>query len=144
MSVILLLLLACVFVSLHIRSMWETICEASASCSGKNLCSKIPVYPILGFGPKFIPPPRKLKFGHDLALWVLTTPRIPPPHPSVSGSSYGETNFCISRGYHLVVQVKETLRLLVTFTHLPWCYVNAVVCPQRVVSCVTSRHTPPN
>ena len=40
------ILLECILVSLHICSMWETICKAVASSSGKILCSKIPVYPI--------------------------------------------------------------------------------------------------
>ena len=43
-------------VSLHIRSMWETICEALASWSGWKFGSKIPVYPILGFGHQPSPP----------------------------------------------------------------------------------------
>ena len=52
--------------------MWETICEASASCSGINLCSKIPVYLILGFCPVCHPPPPpwKLKFGQDFEFWL--------------------------------------------------------------------------
>ena len=45
----------------------HSICEASASCSGINLCSKIPVYPILGFGPEY-PPSPQFKFWQDLAL----------------------------------------------------------------------------
>ena len=76
-------------ISLHIHSMWETICGASASCSVWNFCSKIPVYPKLGFvpvdPPHPPPPPNKLQFGQDMALWVLTTPVYqtapPPPHP---------------------------------------------------------------
>ena len=40
-------------ISRHIRSMWETICDAVASWSGWKFGSKIPVYPILGFGPQF-------------------------------------------------------------------------------------------
>ena len=46
----------CLF-SLHIHSMWETICEAQASWSGWEFGSKIPVYPILGFGSQNTPPP---------------------------------------------------------------------------------------
>ena len=44
-------------VSLHIRSMWETICDALASWSGWKFGSKIPVYPIVVFGSP--PPPPK-------------------------------------------------------------------------------------
>ena len=105
-------------ISLH---MWETIWEASASCSGWNFGSKIPVYPKLGFGPQFTPlppkfgqhlefwvettrvysPPKKiLKIEQDLALWVVNTP---VPHlPGVTGSSHVETNYYIPRGYRLV------------------------------------------
>ena len=43
--------------SLHIRSMWEIICDAVASWSGWKFGSKIPVYPILGFGHQPPPPP---------------------------------------------------------------------------------------
>ena len=45
-------------ISLHIRSMWETICDALASWSGWEFGSKIPVYPILGFGSQNTPPPK--------------------------------------------------------------------------------------
>ena len=44
-------------ISLHIHSMWETICDALASWSGWKFGSKIPVYPILGFGSQNNPPP---------------------------------------------------------------------------------------
>ena len=88
--------------------MWETICEASASCSGWNFGSKIPVYPKLGFGPVYstphptpkfeiwtglgtfsfdyptLPhPPPNLKFGQHLTLWVLTVPVFPLPLPKM-------------------------------------------------------------
>ena len=63
-----------ILISLHIHSMWEIICDALASWSGWKFGSKIPVYPILGFGsPEYPPPPTKfeiLSFDH----W-----RIPPP-----------------------------------------------------------------
>ena len=45
-------------ISLHIRSMWETICDAVASWSDWKFGSKIPVYPILGFGHQLPPPPK--------------------------------------------------------------------------------------
>ena len=41
-----------IFISLHIRS------DAVASWSGLNFGSKIPVDPILGFGPKYPLPPK--------------------------------------------------------------------------------------
>ena len=57
------------FISLHIPSMWETICDALASWSGWEFGSKIPVDPILGFGSQNTPlPPRKLKFRQILAF----------------------------------------------------------------------------
>ena len=44
-------------ISFHIHSMWETICDALASWSGWEFGSKIPVYPILGFGSQNTPNP---------------------------------------------------------------------------------------
>ena len=88
--------------------MWETICEASASCSGWNFGSKIPVYPILGFGPVNLPP---------------------PPHPP---ENWNLDSFRIPRGYHLVftfhfqVLKKEFLKGLISggfqkiWRNLPW------------------------
>ena len=60
--------------SLHIRSMWETICDALASWSGWKFGSKIPVYPILGFGSQ-----------------NTTTTSPPPPHK----------NWNLGRSWHL-------------------------------------------
>ena len=60
--------------SLHIHSMWETICDALASWSGWEFGSKIPEYPILGFGSQNTPPPEKFK----LRLFTFDLPRIPP------------------------------------------------------------------
>ena len=104
-------------ISLHIRSMWETICDAVASSSGINLCSKIPVYPILP------PPPRKPLFPqwkivrfeglwiwlaqNTLPLWKWKVVQFEAPLSKWgSGSSYVETNFCIPRGYHLVLHLR--------------------------------------
>ena len=71
------------FFSLHIHSMWETICDAVASWSGWKFGSKIPVYPILGFGPQFPPPPKKknsnLGRSWHLEYFEFWLPRIPPP-----------------------------------------------------------------
>ena len=58
-------------ISLHIRSMWETICNALASWSGWEFGSKIPVYPILGFGSQNTPlPPKNWNLGRS---WHLKT-----------------------------------------------------------------------
>ena len=73
-----------IFISLHIRSMWKTICDALASWSGWEFGSKIPVYPILGFGSQNTPSPWKLKFRQFLAFQdfsLFTCPEYPPPHP---------------------------------------------------------------
>ena len=83
-------------ISLHIRSMWETICEAQASWSGWEFGSKIPVYPILGFGSQNTsPPPRKLKFRQIMAFQdfsLLTCgeylPLPPPPENWNLGRSW--------------------------------------------------------
>ena len=78
-------------ISLHIRSMWETICDALASWSGWKFGSKIPVCPILGFGhqppsPLPPPPPRNWNLGiswhfKTFQFWL---PQNPPP-PEVCG-----------------------------------------------------------
>ena len=63
--------------SLHIHSM----SEASPSCSGWNFGWKISVYPKLGFGPQFTPPPpnwnldRTWHFEFQLPQFTL----LPPP-----------------------------------------------------------------
>ena len=78
-------------VSLHIRSMWETICDAWACWSGWNFGPNSEEYPLplpspenwnLGRSWHFNlsvsespPPPCKLKFSQILALWLFS-PRI--------------------------------------------------------------------
>ena len=59
--------------------MWETICEASASCSGWNFGSKIPVYPKLGYGPELRPPPLKIEIWTGLGTLSFDYPSSPPP-----------------------------------------------------------------
>ena len=51
--------------------------------------------------PKNTPPTWKLKFGQDLALWVLTSQEYSPP-PQLTFECV-ETNHCIPQGYHLVL-----------------------------------------
>ena len=84
-------------VSLHIRSMWETICEAS----GWNFGSKSQftlLWDLVQFNPA---ENLNLDRTWHFEFWLPQfTP--PPPTPRVSGSSYVETNICINRGYHLV------------------------------------------
>ena len=58
--------------------MGETICDAVASWSGWKFGSKIPVYPILGFGPHFTQPPN-----------------LPPPQP------FPQDNSNLGRSWHL-------------------------------------------
>ena len=62
-----------VIVSLHIHSMWETICDAVASSSGINLRSKIPVYPIL---------PRKPTPMKSCQIWGTLDGFSCPEYPS--------------------------------------------------------------
>ena len=69
------------FVSLHIRSMWETICDAQAGfCVNSEFLSKFSRTSLSGISDQSTPFPWKLKFRQILALWVLTTPEylIPP------------------------------------------------------------------
>ena len=153
-------------ISLHIRSMWETICDAQAGfCVNSKFLSKFSRAPVSGISdqstpppphenwnlgrswhfeylqfwlPEFPPPLWKLKFRQILALWVFSvlTSRVPPTSPSENWNlgrswhfeyfqlwlqsthppprpkieiSYVETNFCIPRGYHLVLNVKQIL-----------------------------------
>ena len=51
--------------SLHIRSMWETICDAWACWSGWNFGPNSTFYP---YSVEYPPPPPKLKFKQILAL----------------------------------------------------------------------------
>ena len=68
-------LIVTVLFSFHIRSMWETICDAWASWSGWKFGSKFWECPTI----RRMPPPPKLKFRQILALWVLTWQSTPPP-----------------------------------------------------------------
>ena len=92
-----LLKFAC-FVSLHIRSMWETICDAWACWSGWNFGPNSTEYPYseiqfqntppenencqrswhFDFSVSEYCPPWKLKFRQILVLWLFSF-RIPPP-----------------------------------------------------------------
>ena len=113
------------FVSLHIRSMWETICVALPHSSYQNLAGRICVQNSLSSPLKYFrnvgldhppSPPWKCRFGQILALWVWVgldpLPKFKfgqilalwgwvgleyPP-----SRIFRETNFCIPRGYHLV------------------------------------------
>ena len=68
-------------ISLHIRSMWETICEAWACWSGWKFGPNSTEYPYseIQNTPQPPPPPRKLKFRHILALCDLSVSEYPPP-----------------------------------------------------------------
>ena len=87
------------FISLHIRSMWETICDAWACWSGWKFGANSTEYPYsviqntppppenwnLGRSWDFEyfqlqnTPPRKLKFRQILGLWVFSVTEYPPP-----------------------------------------------------------------
>ena len=66
-------------VSLHIRSMWETICDAWTCWIGWNFGPNSTEYPYSEIQFQNTPP-GKLKFGQILALWLFSF-RIPPPPP---------------------------------------------------------------
>ena len=67
------------FISLHIRSMWETICDAWACWSGWNFGPNSTEYPYSEIQFQNTPlPPRKWKLSEILAVWLFSF-RIPPP-----------------------------------------------------------------
>ena len=126
------------FISLHISS------DAVASSNGINLCSKIPIYPIL---PRILPPPTPEKKSCQIwgTLDDLSCPEYPPPPENEklsdlippkggSGSSYVETNFCILRGYRLVVTF---LRQTVLF---PYCDISTRVVSKQIKVSQIERH----
>ena len=95
-------------ISLHIRSMWETICDALHIPVARN------------FGSKFLECPHSSISG--MLVWGthLLDHQHPPPLELVSGSSYVETNWCIPRGYHLVHIIRpKCLHLAKTRTFVP-------------------------
>ena len=75
----------CILFSLHIRSMWQTICYAVASWSGWKFGSKIPVYPFLGFGPEYTLPldsphhPRNENLARTWHFGIWLPQNTPPP-----------------------------------------------------------------
>ena len=64
-------------ISLHIRSMWETICDAWACWSGWKFGANSTEYPYSVI--QNTPPPPKLKFRQILGLWVFSVTEYPPP-----------------------------------------------------------------
>ena len=83
-----------IIVSLHIRSMWETICDAWACWSGWNFGPNSTEYPLFWRVPPSTP--RKLKFRQILALW-LSSFRIPPP----------PKNWNLGRSWHFDFSVSD-------------------------------------
>ena len=82
-------------VSLHIRSMIETICDAVAcyKLSGKILCSKSPDSPSLEFQFREPPPPPlKMKIVRDFRFEVtkVWSRKPPPPPPKFKNSKCGQ------------------------------------------------------
>ena len=97
-------------ISLHIRSMWETICDAKASRKWQGkICTEIPHNTLFwNLVQNNTPPPRKLKFRQilDFGIWLTQNtpspnwnlgrswhfefwlPEPPPPHPSVGWSMW--------------------------------------------------------
>ena len=66
------------FFSLHICSMWETICDAWACWSGWKFGANSTEYPYSVI-QNTTPPPRKLKFSQILGLWEFSITEYPPP-----------------------------------------------------------------
>ena len=71
-------------ISLHIRSMWETICDAQAhSCthsSNNKFLSKFSSLPLSGISDRFTPPPLQIAklqiWGDDQSLLRFTSPQL--------------------------------------------------------------------
>ena len=66
-------------ISLHIRSMWETICDAWACWSGWKFGPNSTEYPYSPRQLQNTPPPWKLKFSQMLGFWVFSITEYPPP-----------------------------------------------------------------
>ena len=67
------------FLSLNIRSMWETICDPRPSKARQNFVLKLARTPCSGIWYR-TPPPPPMKSWPNLALWVLITTELPPPN----------------------------------------------------------------
>ena len=63
--------------SLHIRSMWETICDAWACWSGWKFGANSTEYPYSVI--QNTPPPPKIEIKPDLGTLSIFNYRIPPP-----------------------------------------------------------------
>ena len=79
-------------ISLHIRSMWETICDAWACWSGWKFGPNSTEYPYSEIQNTPLPP-RKLKFRQILALCDFSVSEYPPPPPE---------NWNLGRSWHFV------------------------------------------
>ena len=85
-------------VSLHIHSMWETICDALHIPVGRIFDSKFLECPTQVFQECWsgVPTtPLKMKIWADLGTLDLSWSGVPPNPHRVLRSSYVETNFCI-------------------------------------------------
>ena len=98
------------FISLHVRSMWETICDAQAGFwLNSKFLSKFSRKPLSGISDQKAPPPpfrktsdlRWPKFTPEYPppfqktsdlRWPKFTPEYPPPPFGKCGRSYVETN----------------------------------------------------
>ena len=98
-SGVLSLVFSCVLLlfSLHIHSMWETICDAWACWSGWNFGPNSTEYPYSEIQFQNTPLPRKWKLSEILALWLFSF-RIPPPP---------KKNENCQRSYHFDFSVSE-------------------------------------
>ena len=78
-------------ISLHIRSMWETICDAVASWSGWKFGSKFLECPYSSISGMLVwsapPPPLKMKIWADLGTLSLSWSGVPlPPNENYGGT----------------------------------------------------------
>ena len=124
-----------IIISLHIRSMWETICDAQAGLCTHSSNSKICVQilqkaPFWNFRPERPPPPEMENFRFEMTKVYSKIPppngklqiwddqsllqNTPPPNGLESGRSYVETNL-YPPWIPLVVSVLKIHKLLVFF-----------------------------
>ena len=107
--------------SLHILSMWETICDARLSrmwLAWQNFCSFWQEYPILAWSR--IPPPQKWKVGQILALLSFDHYRI-PPHWNWGRSWHFEFWLLQNMPPPIEIGISWHLRVLTTTEyHSPW------------------------
>ena len=108
----------CYSFSLHIRSMWETICDAQAGFwLNSKFLSKFSRKPLSGISDQKAPPFRK---SSDLR-WPKFTPEYPPPISENAGYRMWRL-ICNPQGYHSFIEVNHSscVRFLWSKNLLMW------------------------